>query len=71
VPKKINPCYKKNGINKTGQKYPFPKFIFDNKPVSFIIRLYGLYNFFKQENKLLSFEETFQTNIKLVCGSGF
>ncbi len=47
--KKIHGCYKKNGINDTGDNNPFPQLVLQNKTMGFTPGLDVYYYFFKQD----------------------
>jgi hypothetical protein len=45
--KKVDTYHEQDSINDTRNQYPFPQFMFFDKPVRFKIRLYGYDHFFQ------------------------
>lgn len=54
--KEVHTTHKKQAINNTWQKNPFPKFMFLNELMCPEIGLYGNYNFFKQMGVFLKYK---------------
>ncbi len=62
MPEKIDANYKKDSINNSGNQYPFPQFIFYNKPVCFKICGDGYDDFFEQRLMIMD-KQSLPTNI--------